>query len=268
MPKTLAPADPASLKIPAELQPMLPETGWVRLGVLARSVGIVPDYIMNHILRNGVDYQAGEPGQPWSNSVRIEALDELIGPEKARQARYGVAKAPETVDVHASAYSPMPGIAVGEVAALASRRGVPGEYGRPVRLNRAALTWLIRILDAEKALPIDDDDFYDRAAVGDLVRAAASCVVFSEVDANPHLYADDPASAELVHDREFVDFLKFVGARWRKATVARWRTGRPEACGFDLYRLYGVAAPGADVAEYREMMRAAYESVVPAALRS
>lgn len=141
-----------------------------------------------------------------------------------------------------------------ELIGLLGRRGIPvswSHYHGAVSLS--ACCWLGRLLVEERAWRPDPSDLFAAGAVLPLFRQAGP----ESVEGDGETLS---ASEELDRRCRLWDVRgpsKMVEEAWRETAIET-------ACGYDLFRLCGVAMPGSDVAGYRRRLADAYGTVLGA----
>lgn len=268
MPPTPATAPPR--KIEPGLIRLIPETGWISLAKL--KPGCEPDALERACQRLGIEVDTSDHRR--AGLIRVEDIEKYVGPARARAIRYGNANdKPDMLRADAAAHllgvfysddsGPVLAVSRGETIALAERRGVLVDRSPAVPVvSRSGLIWLKRILDVERKYPIADADWFDGEKALPEMRKASSVFMSpaTKIDTSDF---NNPRAVDAV-ETDLIDRCRLIGVRWKKHRGKPWEAPGPaRVVGFDLFRLYGIEMPGADVATYREMMDAAHESVIP-----
>ena len=237
--------------------PEIPDTEWISLAPIANTFGGHPEYYERQAEKLGIELESRGRGWPY---VRARDLDAFIGPDKARSFRRSAG--PEWV--RATIAAGLVGVADNEVIALAERRGVTvnRSFGAPM-ISRGGAIVLARILDREQSYPVDDGDWIRADVALPFIRKAQGTLVsgwgqddIDLTDPDEPRFSDETA-------RELACRCRWMGIRYRRPKLDRFRRGALAVCGFDLFRLLDISSlPGQDLDAYRAAMAAAYEGVM------
>ena len=241
--------------------PSIPDDGHISLATVARAIGGGdPDALENSCRRKGIHVESS--GSGWGR-IAVADLETLIGATSTRT----VMRSYKPEMTRFTALGGVLGVHYGETLRLAELRGVLVDKTLAVpEVSRSGAISLRKILDVERDLPIEEGDWFEGVDVrGAVAHAMRTHIVGPESDDVP-ADRDEPRQDP---DASLLARCGWSGVRWRRPRLHRWSApGRVQCCGFDLYRLLGVAAPGADVALYLEKMTFAYEAVFPSVVES
>jgi len=235
--------------------PAIPDAGLIGLSAICRAIGGGdPDALENQCLRLGIPVEPDGPG--WGR-IRTADVERLVGPIQARTVLRNYR--PEMVRF--TSLGGLLGVHPGEALRLCELRGVLVDKAPAVpEVSRSGASYLRRILDVERAMVLDDSDWFAGPFVLGQLKAALRTQANGPADVR-----SDRNQPQVDPDWPLVERCGWAGVRWKRKSPLRWTRGRVHASGFDAFRLTGVAFEGADVPTYLEKMLCAHQSVFPTA---
>jgi hypothetical protein len=248
--------------------PPIPSAGWVHLGAVATALHDAG------LRRQGLDrWTLAEKAKflrldavEWGNDdlvIRDDTLPDLLTrPDLDAIAPHRPGWGQPTVPpymVHKLLDLSSQGLGIDDVFAFVERRGVSTACIRDrAAASLAGIQWLRRIIDRERAVPIDHADWHAMRDTLPLLRAATIV---------------EPDDAEQFAGKPIAEFRSRCD-QWSirhhedhdRPDVLRLRRSTWVASGFDVFRMLGTAPPGADVERYRSQMTSIYDEVIPSRL--
>jgi hypothetical protein len=235
--------------------PPIPDDGFISLHQVARLTGGGdPGVLENACLRLSLPMETAGPG--WGR-IRTTDLPALLGASQARN----VLRMHRPEMTRFTSLGPVLGVVPGECLRLAQLRGVTVDHTQAIaEVSRSGAVHLRKILDVERGIPPEPTDWVK----GELVLPQIQAVMRTHTTGG----IEESAADERDGPRRDPDAMLVLRCRWldvrhRKEPTSRYAFGRVQVLGFDLYRLLGIAAAGADTKAYLEKMQYAYRTVFP-----